>query len=236
MELANKKFKTTSIKGRSYVEVKERIQYLSTDFDGDYSIQTEYQYFPERKMWVVKATLSLVQGLSTATYTGLAQEIETGSGVNSTSALENAETSAVGRACAMAGIGIIDSIASVDEITKANNRSNSWTDENLGNKVEQHVQNTQNTQNTQNAPAKSSKASEKQKELLLKLLNNSYITKDEKNKMLLKINDMDTKRASEAIEKLKSTIDERKLAAIDAGEEVGNVDAFRGKDKTPVNA
>jgi len=39
--------------------------------------------------------------------------------VNKTSALENAETSAVGRALAMLGIGVIDSVASADEMTKA---------------------------------------------------------------------------------------------------------------------
>jgi transcriptional regulator NrdR family protein len=39
--------------------------------------------------------------------------------VNKTAALENAETSAVGRALAMMGIGVIESIASVDEINKA---------------------------------------------------------------------------------------------------------------------
>ena len=36
--------------------------------------------------------------------------------------MENAETSAVGRALAMMGIGVIDSIASVDELNKAKNR------------------------------------------------------------------------------------------------------------------
>jgi hypothetical protein len=47
--------------------------------------------------------------------------------VNKTSALENAETSAVGRACAFAGIGVIDSIASADEVHKAINRSERTT-------------------------------------------------------------------------------------------------------------
>lgn len=41
--------------------------------------------------------------------------------INKTSALENAETSAVGRALAFMGIGVIESIASVDEIKKAQN-------------------------------------------------------------------------------------------------------------------
>ena len=56
-------------------------------------------------------------------FTGLSQE-KVGDGyINKTSAMENSETSAVGRALAMMGIGVIDSIASVDEVRKAENRS-----------------------------------------------------------------------------------------------------------------
>lgn len=75
-------------------------------------------------MWVVKATLNLTKGENQYTYSGLAQEIESDNyrDVNHTSALENAETSAVGRACAMAGIGIDTAIASADEVQKAINR------------------------------------------------------------------------------------------------------------------
>lgn len=125
MKLPPKVFKTTPVKGgKQYVEVKERLQYLSSDFEGEYSINTEYEYFESRKMWVVKATLTLEVGGVKSTYTGLAQEIESDklSSVNFASALENAETSAVGRACGMAAIGIDISIASADEIKKAVNR------------------------------------------------------------------------------------------------------------------
>lgn len=114
------KNKAISIKGKEYVQVKDRILYLSENVK-DYSISTDYQYFPERKMWVVKATLKVGENI----YTGLAQEIESDNykEVNHTSALENCETSAVGRACAMYGLGVIDSIASVDEMNKAKNRT-----------------------------------------------------------------------------------------------------------------
>lgn len=106
---------TIKIKGKDYVTVNERIKFLSANHD--YNITTEYWYYPERLMWVVKATL-VVDGF---TYTGLAQEIESDNykDVNYTSALENAETSAVGRACAFAGIGIDTGIASADEVNKA---------------------------------------------------------------------------------------------------------------------
>jgi len=111
--------KAVSIKGKQYIPVSERLKFLSDNFN--YSIQSSYEYFPERKMWVVKAILRIEKGEDSFTYTGLAQEIESANykEVNFTSALENAETSAVGRACAMAGIGIDGGIASADEVKKA---------------------------------------------------------------------------------------------------------------------
>ena len=121
------KYKTIKIHGKDYVEVKERILFLSENFEGKYSITSDPTYYPERLMWVVKATLTIKFEDGERIFTGLAQEIESKTGINQTSALENAETSAVGRACAMAGIGIVDGIASVDEINKANNRKPSGT-------------------------------------------------------------------------------------------------------------
>ena len=114
--------KTISVKGKDYVPVSERLKYLSANYH--YQIKTDYQYFPEQKMWVVKAILKIGKGDDAQIFTGLAQEVESGNykDVNHTSALENAETSAVGRACAMAGIGIDGGIASADEVTKAINR------------------------------------------------------------------------------------------------------------------
>jgi len=110
--------KTVKIKGKDYVPVSERLIWLGNNCE--YSINTEYWYYPDRLMWVVKATLTI----DSKSYTGLAQEIESKNykDVNHTSALENAETSAVGRACAMAGIGIETGIASADEVNKALNR------------------------------------------------------------------------------------------------------------------
>ena len=127
--MATRKLKTITIKGKEYVEVKERLLHLANQDDFDYSIETDYQYFEARKMWVVKAKLTMYKDDKAYVYTGLAQEIESDNyrEVNYSSALENAETSAVGRACAMAGIGVIDSIASVDEISKSRNRQPAGT-------------------------------------------------------------------------------------------------------------
>jgi hypothetical protein len=113
---------TVNIKGKPYVTVNERLKHIAANFQ--YSIKSDFTYYPERKMWVVKASLSLFRDGVECTYTGLAQEIESENykEVNFSSALENAETSAVGRACAMAGIGIDGGIASADEVNKALNR------------------------------------------------------------------------------------------------------------------
>lgn len=112
------KDKAIKFKGSDYVQVKDRIQFLADNYEWQYMIETSYNWFPDEKMRVVRATLTI----GTCRYTWLAQEIEWQWYINKTSALENAETSAVGRACAMAWIGVIDSIASIDEINKAENR------------------------------------------------------------------------------------------------------------------
>lgn len=118
--------KAIKIKWKDYVLVKDRIQYLSENYEGRYSIETQYDYFPERKLWVVKAELTIrdEKHENFCVYTWLAQEIETEKIwlVNTTSVLENCESSAVWRCCAMAWIGILESIASADEMNKAFNR------------------------------------------------------------------------------------------------------------------
>ena len=52
-------------------------------------------------------------------FTGHAEEIIGSSQINQTSALENCETSAIGRALAMMGIGVNESFASGDEVANA---------------------------------------------------------------------------------------------------------------------
>jgi len=115
--------KKIQIKGKDYVTVSERIKYLAENYQ--YSIYSEYEYYPEQKMWVVKATLSINKDNLAYEYVGLAQEVESANykDVNHTSALENAQTSAIGRCCAFAGIGIDGGIASADEVEKAINRT-----------------------------------------------------------------------------------------------------------------
>lgn len=108
--------------GGKYVEVKQRVKHLAENFE--YSIDTKYNFIQDIKLWIVTATLTIVDNGKTSVYTANAKEYENSKqgDVNNTSALENAETSAVGRACALAGIGIDNGIASAEEI-KAVNRA-----------------------------------------------------------------------------------------------------------------
>lgn len=118
------KEKAINIKGKQYVLVADRVLFFNEQYK-DGSIETELLSDPAADTIVVKA---VVTPDGTRKFVGHAQEVSGGTGVNKTSALENAETSAVGRALALMGIGVIDSIASVDEVNKANNRSNKIED------------------------------------------------------------------------------------------------------------
>lgn len=108
---------TVDIKGKQYVMVKDRIVYFNEKYENGY-ITTELISKPEDKHVVVKATV-IPDAKSSRFFTGHSQAVIGEGMINKTSALENAETSAVGRALALMGIGIIDSVASVDEINKA---------------------------------------------------------------------------------------------------------------------
>lgn len=121
------KDKAIEIKGKKYVLVSDRMQYLSNNYEWRYDVLSDYQYYPESKTRVVKATLKVRDEKHEhySEYNGLAQEIDWQGMVNKTSALENAETSARWRACAAFGCWIIDSIASVDEMNKAMSRAKS---------------------------------------------------------------------------------------------------------------
>lgn len=111
--------KAVNIKGSEYILVKDRVLYFNEEYPKG-SITTELLSEPEAKNIIVKATVTPEEGRA---FTGLAQETVGEGYINKTSALENAETSAVGRALAFMGIGVIDSIASVDEINKATNNA-----------------------------------------------------------------------------------------------------------------
>lgn len=103
--------KTINIKGKEYVPVVERVKEAHIQ-DKDVSITTEVVNFGETRI-SIKATV-VIKG---KTFTGHSQA-EWGKGMMGGVALEVAETSAIGRALGFANIGLIDGIASADEIRK----------------------------------------------------------------------------------------------------------------------
>ena len=99
-----------------YMPVHERLLLLKAD-KVDYSLTSEYQYLPDEKRFIVKAKLLIYKQGQIREFTGLDSEIvDEGSDVNNTAALENAETSAVGRALGFAGYGITAGIPTKEEL------------------------------------------------------------------------------------------------------------------------
>jgi len=112
------KDKAVDIKGKAYVLVSDRVLYFNEEYKNG-SIVTELVSSPSDARVIIKAIVTPDTDKPNRVFTGYAQEVVGEGFINKTSAMENAETSAVGRALAMLGIGVIDSIASVDEINKA---------------------------------------------------------------------------------------------------------------------
>lgn len=116
----NKTIKTTPIKGKQYAEVNERIKAFRKLFPNG-TISTEIVSLEKEGdgtgVCVFKAIIMNENGAILAT--GHAYENEGSTFINKTSYIENAETSAVGRALGMLGIGIDTSVASFEEVSNA---------------------------------------------------------------------------------------------------------------------
>lgn len=116
---------TINFKGSEYVLVKDRILFFNENFKNG-SIRNEYFREDDGRRVVVKATVIPDVSNMDRIFVAHSQAVEGSSYINKTSALENAETSAVGRALAMMGIGIVDSVASADEMVKAGATDPDW--------------------------------------------------------------------------------------------------------------
>ena len=115
--MSNYKFKTTNIRGKQYVEVNERIKFFRQEDEyKNWTISTEFTAM-DSEMCVCKCVIADTQQRVIAT--GHAHEERSSSHINKTSYVENCETSAIGRALAMMGIGIDTSIASANEVNDA---------------------------------------------------------------------------------------------------------------------
>lgn len=104
-------------KGKEYILVKDRVEYFNGEFKNG-SIRTSV-ILSDGKRVEVKATVVPDCKNMERIFEGHSQAVVGEGYINKTSALENAETSAVGRALAFMSIGVIDSIASADEMVKA---------------------------------------------------------------------------------------------------------------------
>ena len=112
--------KTTNIKGKDYVQVNERVRAFRTHPDfANMSIETSIVDLSESRIVMVAKVLDS-DGLILST--GHAEEVQTNHGVNSTSFIENCETSAVGRCLGFLGIGVDTSIATSEEVSQAIDR------------------------------------------------------------------------------------------------------------------
>jgi hypothetical protein len=99
-----------------YETVEVRLEKFIKDFS-DFRIATELEVV-EKDRYIVKAYLFKTASDSVAWATGYAEEKITDRGVNSTSALENCETSAIGRALANAGYAAKGKRPSREEMSK----------------------------------------------------------------------------------------------------------------------
>lgn len=124
LQKVNDTLKTIDVKGKDYVEVNQRIKAfrmlypegiidtsLVSNENGVCVFKTQVGYYEED---------GCVRWLAT----GYAYEKENSSFINKTSYIENCETSSVGRALGMLGIGIDTSVASYEEVANAINNQN----------------------------------------------------------------------------------------------------------------
>lgn len=134
--------KTINIKGKEYVPVVERVKEFHLVYPNG-EIQTEIYSNNDTRV-VVRAVITtgnefiiFNDGKHTAipinnrSFTGHSQA-EWGKGMMGGVALEVAETSAIGRALGFANIGLIDGIASADEMRKVKKVEGDNIDDELG--------------------------------------------------------------------------------------------------------
>jgi len=114
--------KTINIKGKEYVPVVERVKEFHNLYPHS-EIKTEIISNDDKRV-VVKATVIIkdnrelnLEAKVPMEFTGHSQA-EWGKGMMGAVALEVAETSAIGRALGFANIGLLDGIASADEMRK----------------------------------------------------------------------------------------------------------------------
>lgn len=120
LQIANKEISTIDVKGKQYAEVNQRIKVFRMLFPNG-SITTKIESLQDG-MCVMSAEVR--DEFGSILGVGHAYEKEDSSFINKTSYIENCETSAVGRALGMCGIGIDTSVASAEEVLNAIKQQN----------------------------------------------------------------------------------------------------------------
>lgn len=112
-----------NIHGKDYKTVAKRVDEFRKEYKTDFSIITSLINLDEKTV-VMKA--EILDKERNIIATGYAEENRTASQINRTSALENCETSAIGRALANFGLGGGE-YASADEVANAINQQQTQT-------------------------------------------------------------------------------------------------------------
>jgi len=110
----NLKGNTIKIHSKDYADVAFRVGMLRKNLGIDATIKSELLYHDDKKV-IVRSEIWIDGKLIS---TGLAEELKSSSRINQLSSLEVAETSAIGRAAAFAGL-TNDNIASAQEVSNA---------------------------------------------------------------------------------------------------------------------
>ena len=121
--MARKDDGIVDIRGRAYLTVARRINDFREQHP-DYGIHTEILSVDEQAV-VCRAVSTDAEGRQLSS--GIAEEKRNSSNINKTSAVENCETSAVGRSLAFFGMAGTE-IASADEVANAINQQNTVVD------------------------------------------------------------------------------------------------------------
>ncbi len=111
--------KSIDIKGTEYITVNERVKEFRRLYPKGQILTQIMANADGQILFQAKIT---VDGVLLAT--GHAYEKEGSSFINKTSYIENCETSAIGRALGLVGIGIDTSLASADEVQNAVKQQN----------------------------------------------------------------------------------------------------------------
>ena len=121
------------IHGKDYVMVKDRIIFFNENCPNG-SIATELK--ATDNSFIFKAIITPDVEKPSRIFSGHAEEIIGSSQINKTSALENCETSAIGRALGCMGIGVEESFASADEVKNAKYQQSNPTYQKTDNDLE----------------------------------------------------------------------------------------------------